>query len=520
MDRPTRMAALAGLFVLAWVAWSQPQPAYTEAAAYVQQARYDLAIPLIEKILASSPRDLKARNLLGIALLSSGRKAEAGVQFQKALEIDPGFRPALKNLAVTEMELDRQKPAKAHFEQLLKLVPNDPVAHLYMGEISFTEHRYGDAVAHYEQSGGQHLKSPAVTLHYARSLVESGKAAVAQQVLEQLPPGSDAESHFDAGMLLAGAKRYDAAARQFQLAQNGYPDQYQVGFNLIVALVESHNNAAAIRAGEQLLAQGHRQAELYNLLSRAYEADGRTQQAYDALRAATQIDPQDEVNYLDLMSLCLIHENWDLSLEIADVALIRIPQAYRVRLQRGAVLAMQGKMEDAEKEFLTAAQVAPQADLPPVVLALAQIDMSKFAEAADVLRAHRASKDYRVHWLLAEALSRAGAEPGSAAEKEAVAELQQAVRLNPGASQPRVLLGKMLIKRGDAAAAAVQLEEALKLDPEEMSAAYQLAMIYRDRGNTKRAEELAEKVGKARAAPDPSQFAHRNLVKIIREGSK
>src|ERR1035441_1634659 len=97
---------------------------------------------LIEKILASSPRALKARNLLGIALLSSGRKAEAGVQFQKALEIDPGFRPALKNLAVTEMELDRQKPAKAHFEQLLKLVPNDPVAHLYMGEISFTEHRY------------------------------------------------------------------------------------------------------------------------------------------------------------------------------------------------------------------------------------------------------------------------------------------------------------------------------------------------------------------------------------------
>src|ERR1035438_4658076 len=107
MDRPTRMTALAGLFVLVWAARSQPQPAYTEAVAYVQQGRYDLAIPLIEKILASSPRDLKARNLLGIALLNSGRKAEAGVQFQKALEIDPGFRPALKNLAVTEMELDQ-----------------------------------------------------------------------------------------------------------------------------------------------------------------------------------------------------------------------------------------------------------------------------------------------------------------------------------------------------------------------------------------------------------------------------
>src|ERR1035437_848467 len=213
MDRPTLIAALAGLFVRAWAAGSQAQPAYPEAAAYVQQGRYEMAIPLLEKILALSPRDLKARNLLGIALLSSGRKAEAGVQFQKTLEIDPAFRPAIKNLAVTEMEMGRQKPAKGQFEQLLTLVPNDPVAHLYMGEISFAEHRYGDAVAHYEQSGGQHLKSPPVTLHYAGSLVESGKAAAAQQVLEQMPPGSGAESHFAAGVLLAGAKQYDAAAR-------------------------------------------------------------------------------------------------------------------------------------------------------------------------------------------------------------------------------------------------------------------------------------------------------------------
>jgi predicted Zn-dependent protease len=520
MDKSTHTATLAGFFALVWAAWAQPQPTYPQAASYVKEGRYELAIPLLEKLLAAAPRDLKARNLFAIALLSSGRKAEAAVQFQKVLDIDPGFSPALLNLAVAEMELNRQKSAKAHFEQLLKLVPNDAVAHLYMGEIAFSEHRYGDAVTHYEQSGGKHLKSPAVTLHYARSLTESGKGAAAQQVLEELPPEASAETHFQAGLLLAGAKRYAAAARQFQRAQTGYPDPYQVGFNLMVALVESHDNAAAIRAGEQLLTQGQRKAELYNLLSRAYEAEGHTQQAYDALRTATQIDTQDETNYLDLMSLCLTHENWDLSLEISDVALSRIPQSFRVRLQRGAVLAMEGKMEDAEKEFLAASQAAPQADLPPVTVALVRIDMGKFAEAADLLRTRRTSKDYRVHWLLAEALSRAGAEPGSEAEKEAVAELQQAVRLSPGVSQPRVLLGKMLAKRGDAAGAAAQLEAALKLDPEEMSAAYQLAMIYRDQGNTRRAEELAEKVGKARAAPDTRQVTQRNIVKFTREGSK
>lgn len=520
MVKPTRMAVLAGLLVLAWAARSQTQPAYQEAAAYVQQGRFDQAIPVLQKILTTAPRDLKARNLLGIALLSSGRKAEAAVQFQKSLEIDPAFRPALKNLAVTEIELGRPKPAKTHFEQLLKLVPADPVAHFYLGEIAFADRRYAEAVAHYDQCGGQHWKGLPSTLHYARSLLASGKANAAEQALEKLPPGAGAEAHFDAGVMLAEAKRYEAAARQFQLAQNGYPDPYQVGFNLIVALLGANNNAAAVQTGEQLLAQGNRKAELYNLLSRAYEAGGHTQQAYDALREATQLDPQEEGNYLDLMSLCLLHENWDLSLEIADVALTRIPKSYRVRLQRGAVLALQGKMEDAEKEFLEASRVAPQADLPVVALALVEIDMSKFAEAASALRPRRTSKDYRVHWLLAEALSRGGVEQGSVQEKEAVAELQLAVRLDSTASSPRVLLGKMLAKRGDTASAAVHLEAALKIDPEDMSAAYQLALIYRDQGKTKQAEELAEKVGKARAAPDPSQFTQRNLAKIIREGGK
>jgi tetratricopeptide (TPR) repeat protein len=416
------------------------------------------------------------------------------------------------------MELGRQKGAELHFEQLLKLVPNDAVAHLYMGDLSFLEHRYGDAVAHYEQSGGQHLKSPAATLRYARCLVETGKAAAADETLAGLPTDAGAETRFEAGVLLAGAGRYEGAVREFQLARKGYGDQYQVGFNLILALMGSHNNSAAIQAAEQLAEQGNRKAELYNLLSRAYESDGQTQKAYDSLREAIRLEPQDETNYLDLMSLCLTHENWELSLEIADVALSRIPAAYRVRLQRGAVWAMQGKMEDAEQEFLAASRIAPQAELPPVALALARIDMNKLDEAAEGLRSRRASKDYRVHWLLGEALSRAGVEPGSAGEKEAVAELQQAVRTNPGANAPRVLLGKMLMKRGDIAGAAGQFEAALQIDPEEMSATYQLAMIYRDQGKTKQAEELAAKVSKARSAPDPGQFTQRNLVKIIREG--
>src|SRR5215471_14740950 len=51
------------------------QTPYQNALNHIQQGRNDLAIPLLEKLLAGAPGDLKARNLLGIALLNSGRRA-------------------------------------------------------------------------------------------------------------------------------------------------------------------------------------------------------------------------------------------------------------------------------------------------------------------------------------------------------------------------------------------------------------------------------------------------------------
>ena len=107
--------------------------------------------------------------------------------------------------------------------------------------------------------------------------------------------------------------------------------------------------------------------------------------------------------------------------------------------------------------------------------------MKQPAEAVEVLRAWRAqnAKDYRVDWYLAVALNQEGVEPGTAAEMEALEALAESVRLNPNLAGPRVLLGKMLVKRGEPDRAAREFEAALKLQPNDVTAAYQLALIYR-----------------------------------------
>jgi tetratricopeptide (TPR) repeat protein len=165
--------------------------------------------------------------------------------------------------------------------------------------------------------------------------------------------------------------------------------------------------------------------------------------------------------------------------------------------------------------------VAPQASLPYVALALVRIQTGRLPEAIEALRLGRAQnpKDYVANWTLGEALSRQGLLPGTEAEKEAVQALEDAVRENPRAAPPRVLLGKLLAKRGELTRAAREFEEALKVDPDDVSASYQLALVYRQTGNAKRADELFAKVGKARSV-DPERLPQRDLVKIIREGAR
>jgi tetratricopeptide (TPR) repeat protein len=487
----------------------QPASDYSTAASYVKSSQPAAAIPLLERTLAATPGDLKARNLLGIALLNSGRGEDAAIQFKEALRVDPNFQPALKNLGVDEMALGRRAEARRTFDRLLKLAPADPVGHLYMGEISFAESRYAEALSHYRQSGDLHLKDPPVVMHFARSAIESKQYAAAEQALEHLPAGA-AQLHFEAGLLLAGAQRFETAARQFLLAP-GYPDRYQAGFNLALVYFRARNYQAAIQTAEPLV-RDYPKAEIYNVLGRAYDGAGRTQEAYDALRAATRADPQDEINYLDLMSLCLAHENWDLSLQVADVALTNIAGAWRVQLQRGAVFAMQGKLDDAAREFAAASRKAPEASLPLVALAVLQIERKEPEQAVQALRTYRAGhpKDYLVDWFLAEALVQSGA------GQEAVEPLQEALRINAAGVPPRVLLGKLLAKRGDSEAAIRQFEEALKRSPNDVGATYQLALLYRKAGNTKRAEELMAKVGKATSVPDAPQVTVRDLVRIVR----
>jgi len=498
-----------------------PPVSYEQALSLIRSQQIEPGIAMLREILKESPSDIKAHNLLGIALTTAGKIEEGAIHFRKAIELNPRFYPALKNLAINEMKLNRTEEAKAHFIEALKFGPDDPVAHLALGEIHFHEKQYAEAAQHYDQSRDLPFKDSRTTLNYAASLLESNRAEKAAGAMERFPDEADSVSRFEAGMIFVRLGKYERASGQFELARKDYPDPYELAFNLTLAYIKSKNYKAAISAAQEIISKGYKKAELHNLLSQAYEGNGQTIEAYNALRVATQIDPKDENNYLDLATLCVDHANYELGLEIVNIGVRNLPQSDRLYFQRGALLAMTGQPSQAVQDFETASRLSPQKNLPAVARAVVLLELGETPKAVALLRRTVAASpnDYLVQYVLGEALNRSGPATASAEENEAIRALEKSVGLNPDFAASRAAFGKLLLRRNEADRAITELEKALELDPKETSSLYQLALAHRKKGNLERAKELFAKVDRVKSE-ERDKFMSRTLIRLAREGSK
>ena len=248
---------------------------YECAVGQVQRHEFAAAVRTLERLVAHTPKDLKALNLLGIALTGAGKPGDANIRFRAALAIDPRFSPALRNLAVNEFTMGQPEAARRHFEDVLRQSPGDEIAHQHLGEIYFATKQYRTALTHYDKSRARVVQSASLILHNATCLLEERRTKDAIALLDELP-AADAAGWFEGGVLLG---RYDAdaeAARFFGAARrNGYKDVYTAGYNQTLMLIDAGNYDGAIGVAQELFDQGLRQAELYNLVSRAYTKTNR-----------------------------------------------------------------------------------------------------------------------------------------------------------------------------------------------------------------------------------------------------
>jgi tetratricopeptide (TPR) repeat protein len=507
------------LLMVGTIAFGATSEIYAQAEALVRQGQWDQGIDLLRQLLKSDPENLKAFNLLGIALTGKGDLPAADHEFQHAVRIDQHFAPALKNLAINEFTQKNVAAAAKHFSQALAITPNDPVIHAYLGHIDYSNHQYQKAVAHLEKSGNL-SHDPAVVSELAESLLQTSQKQHAFDVMATVEPKNlTPRQQFRLGLALAHHDLYSQALPYFQGVQAAYPDSYDAAFNLAICYVLTRQFSQGVAVLNTIAEHGHKTAELENLLGEALEGNQQHQDAINALREATQLDPQDENNYVDLATLCTNYDAYDLGLQIIEVGLHYHPESDRLIFQRGVLEAMTNHFDLAETDFQAASRLAPNKNLTYVAMGVTYMQTGHLPEAIQSLRNRIKQKpdDPILLYLLGDALIRSGTTPDDSSFAEAQSSLEKSVKLNPELAASQVDLGKLYLKANRLEDARQSLERALKIDPKDKTALAQLAVVYRRTGKPELAGTMLTTLNKLNE--EDRQQDQKQRLRIVEESA-
>ncbi len=118
--------------------------------ALVRAGRTTEAIAQYERAIAVSSRYVEAHYNLGCALTREGRHAEAMAQFERTVALAPDNYRAQNNLGNTCLRLGRFAEAEIHFREVLRLDPNSAFGHNGRGMALVQLDRADEAVAAFE----------------------------------------------------------------------------------------------------------------------------------------------------------------------------------------------------------------------------------------------------------------------------------------------------------------------------------------------------------------------------------
>lgn len=454
MARFARMAALFALLCLPALrlrAEGTADDAVRSISAALRAQTYPKALEMARAAVREWPKDVRIVVLEGMALKALQQDREALASFGNALKIKPDYLPALE--AAAEMEYNAGSAAAIpHLEKILAAQPHEEKAHAMLAVL---EWKRGDCTA--------------AVPHFAQS-----RQAIAAQP----------EAEFGFGACLMKLKRPLEAVPVFQKLLAADPGRRPARYALALAMLDAKRAPEAIDVLRPLAEASNPDATALELTSAAFESQGDTPKAVALLREAIVRDPGNVKLYLDFASLSFAHQSFPVGIEMLNAGLTQSPGSASLYLARGVLHVQLGEFEKADADFDRAERLDPSQALGGVVRGLSQIQQNNLDDALVTVRAQvkNRPKDEFPYYVLAELLSRQGAQPGSPEFEEALHAALEAVRLKPDFALARDVLSRLYQLSGDTDRAIEQCRLALRDNPSDEMALYRLIRALQSRG--------------------------------------
>jgi protein O-GlcNAc transferase len=247
------------------------------AALYGQQSQLDEAwtlaaggkrgeaISVLQRLIASEPRNPDARLLLGSLLMEAGDKAASIEQLETAVKLRPRSEEAYNALGEAYNKFGENAAAQAAFEHAVAIKPNDGVAQLNLGQVLVTQGVLTGAANHLDR---------------------------ALALLGQTDDAADA--HYLRAKIYSTQSQPRAAVAQLETAVRIRPNFAEAWSDLGQARKQLLDDAGALAAYERAVTVNPRDAVAQYRLGAEYLHQGKTQPAIDHLRQAYELNPSDQ----------------------------------------------------------------------------------------------------------------------------------------------------------------------------------------------------------------------------------
>jgi tetratricopeptide (TPR) repeat protein len=438
-----------------------------------------------------APNDSESLALLGVALGRQGKLRDSNGWLEKALRVDPADSVTRRNLAWNQFDLGELDQAKSNLTRVLKEKPQDETAILLLGMVEEELRQFANAVK-LLASVPQHVRQrPESIAALARAYYYSGQLSKAHEMLGTLQSRpAEAESIFVVARVAAELRDFDLAEGMLRSIRERYRDQTKLGYALARVQYRAGKYAASLETLRSSIASGHESSEIYNLLGWCLYKMDDAKGAVAALDHAIVLDPQDEMNYVDVGMMLLENHLFDGAMTAAEKAISVSPGSSGGRRLKAEIEFKLGRVNDAEALYAKAVKLNPLDAASAVGLATAELDVGKTIEAEQTLklaigRLPRAAVLYQAYGTM---LLWGEGKENSELEAHAIDLLRKAEALDPSLPEAHYELGKVALREGNLREGLRELETAVRLDPKGSRNHYALAQAYRKLNRASEAE--------------------------------
>ena len=446
-----------------------------------------------EKILRRHPRSVVAHTYLGMLADTRGDLTQAAKEFGIALRESPGSASVRNNYGVILARQGKQAEAARQFEASLRLNPAQASTLVNLAEIHFSM----GSPENLQKAREFLIRARALDpdLKIARSLVvvdlrsKDTKTAAedykvysvlvgqpaAQQTPAEMSPRSP-DQRRELGDLLVAGNLPSYGFTELEAALAGNPSDPENVLHLARAQFEQKQIPLAGRTLESALAQGMVNAKIYALLAEIYEASDHIENAVPAMLLAIEQDPKNQ-EYRFRYGMLLVDT------KAPQAGIIRLQEAVKLfpdssRLWFGLGLAQfqDHKNEAADESFRRALRLDPKSIPSLAYLGVLALEAGRYGEAKTSYQRciELNPKVGIVHYLLSEVIQKEQSPDLKRAEEELI----KARNLDPGFAPARLALGKLYLANGREGEALTELQEAIRLQPGVPEAHYHLARAY------------------------------------------